>query len=178
MTGEAKAQSRRAEFLWVLGMVLLGLAGAAALLDSATTYIIVSEGLGREGNPALAALVNGQPLWVFPCAMLLLAPLPFLPELPRLVAASGFAAAHGTCALSNLALLVTGSAPLSGATQLLAFIALPALSALYLTALLKLAAPRGTPALGSLAWLAVYALYIVGMGFAFRLLGGALGSQA
>ncbi len=59
-----------------------------------------------------------------------------------------------------------------------ALLAAPALSALSLFAILKLAAPRGRPALGSLAWLAVYALYIIGMGFAFRLLGGALGAQA
>jgi len=74
--------------------------------------------------------------------------------------------------------LGTGSATLAGWMPFWALLAAPALSALSLFAILKLAAPRGRPALGSLAWLAVYALYIIGMGFAFRLLGGALGAQA
>ena len=178
MSDETKAQSRRAEVLWAVGMVMLALAGAAALTDAASTYVIVSEGMGREGNPAVAALVNGQPLWVFPCALLLLAPLPFLPELPRLIAAIGFTAGHGVCALSNLALLGTGSAPLSGWMPFWTLLAAPVLSALSLLAILKLAAPRGRPGLRSLAWLAVYALYIIGMDVAFWLLGGAIGAQA
>jgi hypothetical protein len=161
----------RAALLRFTATALLACAVAAALLDAASTYVVVASGRGQEGNPAVAALVNGQPLWVFPCAVLLLVPLPFLPELPRLIVSAGFVAGHGVCALSNLALLRTGSAPLSGWMPVWTLVVAPALSGVSLLAILKLGAPRRGAGPRAIVWLVCYALYIVGLEAVFWMAG-------
>jgi hypothetical protein len=41
-----------------------------ALLDAATTYVIITLGVGAEANPAVAHIVNGNPAAVFPLALI------------------------------------------------------------------------------------------------------------
>ena len=90
------------------------------------------------------------------------------------MASNSRSAGHGACALSNLALLDTGRALLSGWMLLWVLVAAPALSGISLLLILKLSAPRQRRRSRSIIWMLSYACYVVGLECLFWLLGGVL----
>jgi hypothetical protein len=167
-------KSRRRAKLPLIGAAMLTAACALALTDAVSTYFVLTTGVGYEENSIIRALVDRYPICLIFGVVLLLAPMFFLPELPRLTVAVGFIAGNGLCAANNVMLLTLNRAPVLENISVWTIMALAGGLAAAFFVVMKLTALRSQPLGRSLAWLGAYLLYSGAGHFLVWLIGNCL----